>query len=115
MKRLNQLRRHHGKCRADLLTLLWMEKAPANLQRSLQDVLTENRILEEYISRSADAVMDARHTARMIELAEASNSIAGNANATAHALKVWTVVLAIATVVLALATLALIWATLRTG
>lgn len=111
--RLEGLRRKHGKARADLLNLLWREEIPAERKRFLEDLLVENRLREEYIERSARAVIEDRHSTQMVELTRSSNKIAERSTAAAEALKRWTVVLAGSTVVLALVTLALIWATLQ--
>lgn len=94
------------------MNLLWRQEIPAEHKRSLEDLLIENRLREEYIERNVRTVMEDRHASRMAELASSSNRIAEQANLTAAALKQWTVVLAVATLVLAVATIALVWAML---
>lgn len=112
LDRLDDLRRRHGKARSDLLNMRWSQKTPEVLKQSLEDLLIENRIREEYFERGARAAAEDRHADRLAVLAAASNAIAEQANTNAAELTRTTRWLTGATVVLALATLALIWATL---
>lgn len=53
---------------AGVLNLLWRREIPVEHKRTLEDLLIENRIREEYIERSSRAVMEHRHANRMAEL-----------------------------------------------
>lgn len=129
-----ELRREHGKHRARLLNLMFIEDIPAGRRQTLKDLLDENHRREEWLNQSVSSAINDRnaqrmadvaessnkltekatsHSSRMVDLATASNVIASNSETTAKALVRWTKVLAGATVILAVATVVLIFATLN--